>query len=75
MSATVIHLDPIREVVREARNLCGMYGYGRRAAEQFERRAVRAAMKGDQPTQVIARQCVPPKSRRLGGGDLPPSAA
>lgn len=71
----VIQLDPIREVVREAGNLCGLYGYGRRAAEQFKRNAIRSAMKGDQPTSVIARQCVPAKWRRLGGGDLPPSAA
>ena len=71
----VIQLDPIRDVVREAGNLCGMYGYGRRSADQFKRNAIRKAMTSGQPTSVIARQCVPPKSRRLGGGDLPPSAA
>lgn len=71
----VIQLDPIREVVREAGNLCGVYGYGRRAAEQFKRNAIRSAMKSDQPTSVIARQCVPAKWKRLGDGPTPPEAA
>lgn len=74
MSATVTQLDPIRQVAREADNLCGLYGYGRHAAETFRRKAIRSALASGQPTQVIARQCVPPKWKRLGD-DLPPSAA
>lgn len=71
----VIELAPVREVVNQVGNLCGLYRYGRRAQEQFTRQAIREALRGETPTCVIARQCVPPKWRRLGDGPTPPGAA
>ena len=72
---TVTELAPVRDVVREVGNLCGLYRYGRRAQQQFKRNAIRAALRGQTPTCVIARQCVPPKWRRLGDGVPPKGAA
>ncbi len=64
--SNVIAFDTVRRVAREADSLSGIYGYGKTAAAQFRRTAVRQAMHSDQPSAVIAHQCVPPKSRRLG---------